>query len=156
MLRCGLPDKKSGNPRKSRERKRSKRLKRQQPERKEKYRECQCRANRKKHHKLSKPSARHDMQRQRSGALALSFPKIQSGRIRAVRQNQRIMRCDVCDHPPACNVYSRSVQVTTPAGSREPFSASSAQLLPETSPTTCPTSCRSPCPHGLHTRKVSS
>src|SRR5258708_25095695 len=38
MLRCGLPDKKSGNPRKSRERKRSKRLKRQQPERKEKYR----------------------------------------------------------------------------------------------------------------------
>jgi hypothetical protein len=45
----------------------------------------------------------------------LSFPKIQSGGIRAVRQNQRIIRCDVCDHPPACNVYSRSVQVTTPA-----------------------------------------
>jgi hypothetical protein len=54
--------------RKSRERKRSKRLKRQQPERKEKYRECQCRANRKQHYKLSKPSARHDRQRQRSGA----------------------------------------------------------------------------------------
>jgi hypothetical protein len=32
-----------------------------------------------------------------------------------VGQNQRIIRCDVCDHPPACNVYSRSVQVTTPA-----------------------------------------
>src|SRR6266436_2278851 len=70
MLRCGLPDKKSGNPRKSRERKRSKRLKRQQPERKEKYRKRQCRANRKQHHKLSKLSARHDMQRQRSETLA--------------------------------------------------------------------------------------
>src|SRR5258707_11687992 len=43
--------------------------------------------------------------------IRLSFPKIQSGGIRAVRQNQRIIRCDVCDHPPACNVYSRSVQV---------------------------------------------
>jgi hypothetical protein len=51
----------------------------------------------------------------RSGPPSLSFPKIQSGGIRAVRQNQRIIRCDVCDHPPACNVYSRSVQVTTPA-----------------------------------------
>jgi hypothetical protein len=45
----------------------------------------------------------------------LSFPKIQSGGIRAVRQNQRIIQCDVCDHPPACNLHSRSVQVTTPA-----------------------------------------
>ena len=45
----------------------------------------------------------------------LSFPKIPSVRIRAVRQNQRIMRCDACDHPPACKVHSRSVQVTTPA-----------------------------------------
>jgi hypothetical protein len=44
----------------------------------------------------------------------LSFPKIQSGKIRAVRQNQRIIRCDVCDHSP-CNVHSRSVQATTPA-----------------------------------------
>jgi hypothetical protein len=51
---------KSGKPRKSRERKRRKSLKRQQPERKEKYRERQCRANRKQDHKLSKPSARHD------------------------------------------------------------------------------------------------
>jgi hypothetical protein len=52
-----------GKPRKSRERKRRKPLKRQQPERKEKYRERQCRANRKQHHKLSNLSARHDTQR---------------------------------------------------------------------------------------------
>jgi hypothetical protein len=45
----------------------------------------------------------------------LSFSKIQSVGIRAVRENQRIIRCDVRDRPPACNVYSRSVQVTTPA-----------------------------------------
>jgi hypothetical protein len=45
----------------------------------------------------------------------LSFPKIQSGGIGAVRQNQRIIRCDVCDHPPACNLHSRSVQAATPA-----------------------------------------
>ncbi len=76
MLRCGLPDKKSGNPRKSRERKRSKRLKRQQPERKEKYRKRQCRANRKQHHKLSKLSARHDMQRQRSETLSPQRDKL--------------------------------------------------------------------------------
>src|SRR5262245_15181457 len=44
-------------------------LKRQQPERKEKYRERQCRANREQHHKLSKLSARHDTQRQRSECL---------------------------------------------------------------------------------------
>jgi hypothetical protein len=29
----------------------------------------------------------------------VSFLKIQSGGIRVVRQNQRIIRCDVCDHP---------------------------------------------------------
>src|SRR6516225_7111205 len=52
-----------GKPRKSRERKQRKPLKRQQPERKEKYRERQCRANRKQYHKLSKLSARHDTQR---------------------------------------------------------------------------------------------
>src|SRR5260370_12410221 len=28
----------------------------------------------------------------------LSFPKIQSGGIRAVRQNQRIIKCDVCQY----------------------------------------------------------
>src|SRR5262249_59700086 len=44
----------------------SKRLKRHQPERMEKYRERQGRANRKQHHKLTKPSARHDMQRERA------------------------------------------------------------------------------------------
>jgi hypothetical protein len=49
------------------------------------------------------------------GLIALSFPKIQSGGIRMVRQNQRIIRCDACDHPFACDVYSRSVQVTAPA-----------------------------------------
>ena len=49
----------------TRQRKPSKRLKRQEPERKEKHRERQGRANRKQHHKLSKPSTRHDMQRQR-------------------------------------------------------------------------------------------
>src|SRR4029077_8383229 len=48
----------SGKPRKSWERKRSKRLKRQQPERKEKYRERHYRANPKQHRKLSKPSAK--------------------------------------------------------------------------------------------------
>ena len=48
-------------------------------------------------------------------ALDLSFPKIQSGGIRAVRQNQRIIQCDVCDHPPTCNVHSRSVQAATSA-----------------------------------------
>src|SRR4051794_21429986 len=60
----------------------------------------------------------------------LSFPKIPSVRIRAVRQNQRIMRCDACHHPPACNVHSRSVQVTH-AGlkSRTFFSAISSILL---------------------------
>ena len=56
-------DVKSEKSRKSRERKRSKRPIRQ---RKEKYRERECRANRKQHYKLSKPSARHDMLRQRN------------------------------------------------------------------------------------------
>jgi hypothetical protein len=54
--------------------------------------------------------------RMRAGPIDhVSFPKIQSGGIRAVSQNQRIIRCDVCDHPPACNVYSRSVQAAAPA-----------------------------------------
>src|ERR1700745_2753336 len=60
---CRLIESNRGKPRKSRERKQRKPLKRQQPERKEKYRERQCRANRKQHHKLSKLSARHDTQR---------------------------------------------------------------------------------------------
>src|SRR6266566_807155 len=58
---------KSEKPRKSREGKRSKRLKRQQQERKEKYGKRQCRANHEQHHQLSKLSATHDVQRQRSG-----------------------------------------------------------------------------------------
>jgi hypothetical protein len=58
---------KSEKPRKSREGKRSKRLKRQQQERKEKYRKRQCRANHEQHNELSKLSATHDVQRQRSG-----------------------------------------------------------------------------------------
>jgi hypothetical protein len=57
----------SEKPRKSREGKRSKRLKRQQPQRKEKYRKRQCRANHEQHHEVSKLSATHDVQRQRSG-----------------------------------------------------------------------------------------
>jgi hypothetical protein len=52
---------------------------------------------------------------EKDGPETLSFPKIPSGGIRAVRQNQRIIRRDVCDHPPAGNLHSRSVQVTTPA-----------------------------------------
>jgi hypothetical protein len=57
-----LPQQRSnqGEPRKSGGRKRRKPLKRQQPERKGKYRNRQCRANRKQHHKLSKLSVRHD------------------------------------------------------------------------------------------------
>ena len=45
----------------------------------------------------------------------LSFPKILSGKIRAVRENQSIIRCDVCDHLPAWTIYRRFVQVATPA-----------------------------------------
>src|SRR5262249_14962039 len=61
----GPEDVKFRKTQETRQRKPSKRLKRQEPERKEKYRERQGRANRKQHHKLSKPSTRHDMQRQR-------------------------------------------------------------------------------------------
>jgi hypothetical protein len=35
----------------------------------------------------------------------LSFPKIRSGRIRAMRENQTIIQCDVCGHLPAWNIY---------------------------------------------------
>jgi transposase InsO family protein len=54
----GLAGVQSGKPRKSWEGERSKGLKGQQPERKEKYRERHYRANPKQHHKLSKPSAK--------------------------------------------------------------------------------------------------
>src|SRR5262245_12626154 len=50
--------------------------------------------------------------RQRRVASArLSFPKIRSARIRAVRENQSILQPDGCDHLPACDVYRRSAQV---------------------------------------------
>src|SRR5262245_7719261 len=58
--------------RKSREKKSGKWLVRQQPERKEKYRERQCRANRKQHYKLSKPSARHDMRNANATSVTTS------------------------------------------------------------------------------------
>jgi nucleoside-diphosphate-sugar epimerase len=45
----------------------------------------------------------------------LWFPKSRSGRIRAVRQNQRIIRCDACDRPPTWNVCRQPVQVAAPA-----------------------------------------
>src|SRR5262245_4797045 len=46
---------------------------------------------------------------------SLSFPKIRSGRIRAVKENQSIIQCDVCGRLPAWNLYRRSVQVAAPA-----------------------------------------
>src|SRR5262250_635996 len=69
-------DVKSEKSRKSRERKRSKRPIRQ---RKEKYRERECRANRKQHYKLSKPSARHDM-RNANATSVTYFPPNSHGR----------------------------------------------------------------------------
>ena len=38
------------------------------------------------------------------GSIPVSFPKISSVQIRAMRQNQRIIRLDVCDPPSVCNV----------------------------------------------------
>jgi hypothetical protein len=52
---------KSEKPRKSREGNRSKRLKGQQQERKEKYCKRQCRTNHEQHHQLSKLNAPHDV-----------------------------------------------------------------------------------------------
>jgi hypothetical protein len=56
----------------------------------------------------------------------LSFPKISSEQICAVRQNQRIIRRDACDPPSAGNVRRRHVQATTQARSRELVSPPSA------------------------------
>ena len=39
---------------------------------------------------------------------------IRSGRIRAVRQNKRIIAFDACDRPLACNVCRQSIQVAAP------------------------------------------
>jgi hypothetical protein len=38
----------------------------------------------------------------------LWFPKILSGRIRTVRQNQRIIAFDACAPPLACRLYRQS------------------------------------------------
>src|SRR5215467_14064683 len=78
-------DVKSEKSRKSRERKRSKRPIRQ---RKEKYRERECRANRKQHYKLSKPSARHDM-RNANATSVTYFPPNSHGRERCGANSQQ-------------------------------------------------------------------
>jgi ATP diphosphatase len=49
------------------------------------------------------------------GGAPVWFPKIRSGRIRTVRQNQRIIAFDACDPPLACRIYRQSVQVAAPA-----------------------------------------
>jgi len=49
-------------------------IKRQQPERKEKYRKRQCPANRKQHPDLFELSVRHDTQRCDAMTLARAFP----------------------------------------------------------------------------------
>src|SRR5262249_60009567 len=54
----------SAGSRKSRQKKRGKWLLRHQPERKEKHRKRQCRANHEQHYQLSKLSATHDVQHQ--------------------------------------------------------------------------------------------
>jgi hypothetical protein len=45
----------------------------------------------------------------------LSFPKIPSGRIRAMRENQGIIHRDACDAPSAWDVCRKPVQVAAPA-----------------------------------------
>jgi cyclopropane-fatty-acyl-phospholipid synthase len=40
--------------------------------------------------------------------------KFDPARIRAVGENQSLIRCDVCDHLPAWNIYRRSAQVAAP------------------------------------------
>jgi hypothetical protein len=47
--------------------------------------------------------------------IALWFPKIPSGRIRTVRQNQRIIAFDAHDPPLACSVFRQLVQVAASA-----------------------------------------
>jgi hypothetical protein len=45
----------------------------------------------------------------------LSFPKIPSGRIRALRENQGSIRRDACHAPSAWDVCRQPVQVAAPA-----------------------------------------
>src|SRR5262245_12265029 len=52
----------------------------------------------------------------------LSFPKISTAQIRAMRQNQRIIRDDDCDPSSVCNVRRRPVQAATQARSRKSVS----------------------------------
>ena len=56
---------------------------------------------------------------------------IPSGRIRAVRQNQRIIAFDGRDPPLACSVYRQLVQVAAAARSRNSVSPSSTQYRVE-------------------------
>jgi hypothetical protein len=47
--------------------------------------------------------------------VCLSFPKIPSGRIRALRENQGIIRRDACHAPSAWDVCRQPFQVVAPA-----------------------------------------
>jgi hypothetical protein len=47
--------------------------------------------------------------------LYLSFPKIPSVRIRAMRENQSIIRGDACHPPSGWDVHRQPIQVATPA-----------------------------------------
>jgi hypothetical protein len=47
--------------------------------------------------------------------MVLSFPEIPSGRIRALRENQGIIRRDACHAPSAWDVCRQPVQVAAPA-----------------------------------------
>ena len=55
------------------------------------------------------------LSRQAAFLRRLWFPKIGSGRIRTVRQNQRIIAFDGRDPPLACSVYRQLVQVAAAA-----------------------------------------
>jgi hypothetical protein len=50
-----------------------------------------------------------------AGTAALSLPKILSARIRAMRENQSIIRRDACHPPSARNVRRQPFQVAAPA-----------------------------------------
>ena len=58
---------------------------------------------------------RNMISRCRSAAFSVWFPTIPSGGIRAVRQNQRIIRCDARDPPFADHTCRRFVQVAAQA-----------------------------------------
>jgi hypothetical protein len=58
---------------------------------------------------------RVDNDRANNPNRGLSFPKIPSGRIRAMRENQGIIHRDACDAPSAWDVCRQPVQVAAPA-----------------------------------------